>query len=104
MLTMSYTHQVHFTKNILCGPLAGCQLAATVRVRSAFEAAKLSSDLHTGGIHTDLITEASWTAHNVNIRSVESELDDLIEPVDFRRLDEDELANLADALEAREAA
>lgn len=85
---------------MLDGPLAGCQLAATVRARSAFEAGKASSDLVTGGVHTDPLTNACWTAHNINIRSVESELDDLIEPVNFRRLDEDELANLADALEA----
>jgi hypothetical protein len=101
---VAYTHQIHFTKNMLDGPLAGCQLRASVRVRSAFEAGKLSSDLATGGIHTDPLTEGAWTAHNVHIASLESELADLIEPVNFRRLDEDELANLADALEAREAA
>ena len=98
---MSYTHQIEFTKNMLDGPLAGLQLRSSVRVRTAFEAGRLSSNLATGGIHTDELTQGAWTAHNVHIRSLESELGELIEPVDFRRLDEDELANLADAMEAQ---
>lgn len=77
------------------------QIQSVIPTRTAFEAAKASSDLCVGGIHTDAITNAPWTAHNVNIRSSESELDDLIEPVDFRPLDADELANLADAMEVQ---
>jgi hypothetical protein len=96
---MSFAFHVHFTRNMLSGQLAGCQLAATVRTESAFDAARLSSGLNTSGVHTDRLTEGMWTAHNINIRSTESELDDLIQPVDFR-VCEDELLDLADLLEA----
>ncbi len=99
-----YTFEVQYTKNILEGPLQGSQIRAAYQTESAIEAARASSTLVHGGIFTDSIVCAPWTAHNVRIVNIEEELPSVqIERVAFRALDEDELANLADALEAANA-
>ena len=96
-----YTHTVHYTKNMLDGPLQGLQIEAAIRTTSAIEAAKYSSDLNVGGIHTDALTRAPWTAHNINITSTEDELVDLIQPVDFRPLEDAELDDMLRFMDSR---
>lgn len=92
------TFEVHYTKNILDGPLAGLQLASCVRRLGASEACRVSSRLNTGGIMTDAITKAPWTAHNINIQNSEDDLAALLEPVDFEPVVDDDLAELLERM------
>ena len=75
---MSYTHRVDYTKNVLDGPMQGCQLLASSTVQSAYRACQLALHLNSAGILRDRITGASFTAHNIHIWPIERELPDLV--------------------------
>lgn len=76
---MSYTHQVHFTKNMLDGALKGCQLHSILKMPSAARAAQVALELQGAGILRDVFTGDPFTAHNVDIVSFEPELPELVE-------------------------
>jgi hypothetical protein len=76
---VSYTHRVRYTKNILDGERQGFQIQDSFEVTSAWEASRRALHLSQAGILRDPITRETFTAHNVDIQSIERELPDLVE-------------------------
>ncbi len=70
---------LHFTKNVLDGPMAGAQVRTTTKCDDATEAVIWMQQL-ADGVHHDLILRGGYTAHNF---SFETELaHDLAECID----------------------
>lgn len=90
-LAMSYTHRVQFTKNILDGPNKGLQRYAYKNCTTATRAAEIALDLN-HGIHRDPWTGEAFTAHNIDLVSIEEELPELVTESEWGRYDAADMA------------
>lgn len=88
---MSYTHRVQYTKNILDGPNRGEQRYAFTNLPRATRAVEVAVAL-AGGVHRDPWTGEAFTAHNIDIVSIEREVPDLIDSACWDRYDAADMA------------
>ena len=88
---MSYTHRVQYTKNILDGPHKGEQRYAFTNLPRATRAVQVALNL-AQGVHRDPWTGEAFTAHCVDIVSIEPELPELVDVSYWGRFDAADIA------------
>ena len=88
---MSYLHRLQYTKNILDGPNKGAQRYAYHNFQHAARATQAALELKSG-IHRDPWTGEAFTAHNIDLVSVEQELPELVTESEWGRYDAADMA------------
>lgn len=88
---MSYLHRVQYTKNILDGDRQGEQRYAFTNLPCAERAVQVALGLKEG-VHRDPWTGESFTAHNIDLVSIEQELPELVEDSTWGRFDAADMA------------
>lgn len=88
---MSYLHRVQYTKNVLDGPNKGAQRYAYLNAPTATRAIEVALSLNQG-IHRDPWTGESFTAHNIDLVTVEEELPELVTESEWGRYDAADMA------------
>lgn len=88
---MAYTHRVQYTKNILDGPSKGEQRYAFTNLPRATRAIQVATEL-AEGVHRDPWTGEAFTAHCIDIVSIERELPELVDSAYWDRYDAADMA------------
>jgi hypothetical protein len=88
---VAYTHRVQYTKSILDGPSKGSQRYAFTNLPRATRAVQVALELREG-IHRDPWTGEAFTAHCIDIVSIEREVPGLVDSAYWDRFDAADMA------------